>query len=163
MYFFLLDKKKLLNYACFTYKVRKRFIYWLFFLLGMDKGFNDGNGKTFGETNAKENILEKTGKEYFNSGEDELKKERFNSSVVLYFKDLVTFSDLFLLKKTGDVPSSHNARFRVTENKFQEIYDLLDKDFPFYQDSYHKIMSKELAEVIKNDAETVAKKAEIKL
>ena len=111
----------------------------------------------------KEAILEKTGKEYFNSGEDEFKKGRFNSSVVLFFKAQTSFTDLFLLKKIGMVPSSHNTRFKVTKEKFSEIYDLLDKNFPFYQDSYTKIMSKELSEVIKNDAENVAKKAEIKL
>ena len=111
----------------------------------------------------KEEILEKTGMEYFNAGEDEEKKGRYNSAVVLYFKSLASFSDLFLLKNTGKSPSSHNERFRITKEKFPEIYDLLDKDFPFYQESYSKLMSKELAEVIKDDAKTVAEKAEIKL
>jgi len=39
----------------------------------------------------------------------------------------------------------------------------MDKDFPYYQDSYVQIMSKELAEVIKNDAKTMAEKTKIKL
>ncbi|GEM_PF-410441 len=111
----------------------------------------------------KENILEKAGKEYYSGGEDELKKERYNSAVVLYFKALISFGDLFLLKKLGKSPSSHAERFRLTQKKFPEVYDILDKDFPFYQDSYNKIMSKELAEVIRDDAKTVAEKAEIKV
>jgi len=108
-------------------------------------------------------ILEKSGIEYFQSGEDELKKERYNSALVLYFKSLISFTDLYILQKTGNSPSSHKKRFKITKNNFPEIYNLIDKDFPFYQDSYEQIMSKELVEVIKDDAETIAKKAKIKL
>ena len=111
----------------------------------------------------KEEILIKAGKEYFYSGNDELNKGRHNSAVVLYFKALISFSDLFILQKTGNTPSSHNDRFKITKEKFSEVYNLLDKDFPFYQSSYVQIMSKELAEVIKNDAKIVAEKTEIKL
>lgn len=111
----------------------------------------------------KSEILEKTAREYFSSAEDEFKKGRYNSAVVLFFKALVSFTDLYLLQKIGLAPSSHTDRFRKTEEKFPEIYDLLDKDFPFYQDSYTKIMSKELAEVIRDDARNVARKADIKV
>ena len=111
----------------------------------------------------KSEILEKAAKEYFQSAEDELRKKRYNSAVVLFFKALVSFTDLYILQKTGDSPSSHTSRFRKTQELFPEVYDLLDKDFPFYQDSYVQIMTKELAEVIKDDAKTVAEKAGIKL
>lgn len=111
----------------------------------------------------KQEILIKAGKEYFYSGNDELNKGRYNSAVVLYFKALVSFSDLYILQKTGDTPSYHTNRFNISKEKFPEIYELLDKDFPFYQSSYVQIMSKELAEVIKSDAETVATKTKTKL
>jgi uncharacterized protein (UPF0332 family) len=113
--------------------------------------------------NIKEKILEKTAREYFESAEEELKKGRNNSSVVLFFKSLVAFVDLFILKKTGNTPSSHNYRFNICKSDFPEIYDLLDKDFPFYQDSYNKLMSKELAEVIKEDAKKVAEQIGFKI
>jgi len=106
----------------------------------------------------KEEILIKSGKEYFYSGNDEFSKGRYNSAVVLYFKSLVSFSDLYVLQKTGNTPSSHNERFKITKEKFSEVYNLLDKDFPFYQSSYVKIMGRELAEVIKDDAKTMAEK-----
>ncbi len=67
-----------------------------------------------------------------------LDKERYNSAVVLYFKALVSFSDLYVLQKIGDTPSSHNDRFKITKEKFPEVYNLLDKDFPFYQSSYNE-------------------------
>lgn len=111
----------------------------------------------------KEYVLEKTAKEYFESAEDELKKGRYNSAVVLFFKSLVALADLYVLQKTGETPSSHTDRFRTTQQKFPEVFDLLDKDFPFYQDSYVQIMTKELAEVIKNDAKTLAEKTKIRL
>lgn len=111
----------------------------------------------------KAEILIKTAKEYFKSAEEELAKGRNNSAVVLYFKSLVALVDLSILQKTGNTPSSHNDRFRITQENFPEVYDLLDKDFPFYQNSYFQIMSKELAEVIKNDAKIMAKKTEIEL
>ena len=111
----------------------------------------------------KENILIETAKEYFASAEDELKKQRHNSAVVLYFKTLVALIDLFILQKTNNTPSSHTERFHIAKTKFREVYDLLDKDFPFYQDSYVQIMTKELAEVIKDDAKVMAEKTKITL
>jgi len=111
----------------------------------------------------KEDILIKTAKEYYSAGLDEMEKNRYNSCVVLFFKALVSFVDLYILKKTGKTPSSHSERFRITQNSSLEVYNLLDKDFPFYQESYFQVMSKELAEVIKEDAESMAKKCEVKL
>jgi len=111
----------------------------------------------------KSEILKKTAKEYFDSAQEEFSKIRYNSSVVLYFKSLVALIDLFILQKTGDTPSSHTERFRIIQNKFKEVYDILDKDFPFYQDSYVHFMTKELAEVIKNDVKIMANKTKVKL
>ena len=111
----------------------------------------------------KSQILEKTAREYFSSGESEFKKQRYNSSVVLFFKSLVALIDLYLLQKTGQTPSSHTERFRITQEKFQEVYDLLDKDFPFYQDSYVQLMTNELVEIIKNDAKIMAEKTKVNL
>jgi hypothetical protein len=113
--------------------------------------------------NEKELILINNAKEYFNSAEEELNKERNNTSVVLYFKSLVSLIDLFILQKTGNTPSSHTERFRICEQNFPAVYDLLDKDFPFYQNSYFQKLTKELAEVIKNDAKIMAGKTQVKL
>jgi len=111
----------------------------------------------------KEKILIRAAVEYYSSGEEELRKERYNSALVLYFKCLIALVDLFVLRKTGNTPSSHTSRFRICQSDFPEIYDLIDKDFPFYQDSYSQLMSKELVEVIRDDARTVAEELEIEL
>lgn len=111
----------------------------------------------------KEEILIKTATEYFDSGEEELGKRRYNSALVLYFKSLIALVDLFILRSSGNTPSSHTSRFRICQRDFSEIYNLIDKDFPFYQGSYFQLISKELAEVIRDDAQTVAQKVKIKL
>jgi len=111
----------------------------------------------------KKEILEKNAIEYFAEGIEALNRKSFNSASVLFFKTLVSLIDLYLLQKTGKAPSSHTERFIICKNKFSEVYDLLDKDFPFYQDSYVQTLSKEIAEVIKEDAESMAEKAKVKL
>lgn len=115
------------------------------------------------DKNTKQGILERSAKEYFQAGEDELKKKRYNSAVVLFFKSLVAFIDLYIFKQTGKTPSSHTERFRIAQENFSDVYELLDKDFPFYQDSYVHIMTEELAEVIKNDAQIMAEKTKIEV
>ena len=115
------------------------------------------------EKMTKADILENTAKEYYETGAENLEKKRYNSAVVLFFKALVALSDLFLLQQTGETPSSHTDRFKVTKEKFPEVYNLLDKDFPFYQDSYNVIMTQELAEVIKDDAREISRKTKRKI
>jgi len=115
------------------------------------------------EKNIKEQILEKTAREYFYSAEDDFKKERYNSAVVLYFKTLIALVDLYTFQNTGNTPSSHTERFRICQINFPDVYNILDKDFPFYQNSYIQIMTKELAEVMKNDTEIMAEKTKVNL
>ncbi len=111
----------------------------------------------------KELILEQTAKEYFLSGEEEMNKERNNSAVVLFFKSLLALADLLIYRVSGNTPSSHSDRFSLAKKNLPELYKLLDKDFPFYQDSYNILRSKELVEVIKEDAEKVAKEIGIRV
>jgi len=100
-------------------------------------------------------ILEKTAKEYYEMAEYAYKNTKPNSAVILYFKAFVALIDLYLLKNIETTPSSHTERFRLVEKHFPSIYNLLDKNFPFYQDSYTQEMSLELAEIIKNDAQLI--------
>jgi hypothetical protein len=111
----------------------------------------------------KEDILIKTATEYYSSALEEHKKARYNASLVLFFKALIALTDLYILQKTKNTPSSHASRFQITKKHFPEVYDLLDKDFPFYQDSYVQIMSKELAEAIKDDVQIMAEKTRTKI
>ena len=108
----------------------------------------------------KELILEENLDEYSELAEQAFKTKKYNSAVTLFFKAISAGVDLFILRKEGIVPSSHTNRFRIAQEKYPEIYDILDKDFPFYQDSYTQKMNKEAAEVLKEDAERIKKMAE---
>ena len=46
----------------------------------------------------KEQILLESAKEYYKSAETSLKNNQYNSAVVLFFKSLIAFSDLYLLR-----------------------------------------------------------------
>lgn len=109
----------------------------------------------------KEKILLENLDEYYTFGLEAFKKEKYNTATTLFFKAIAALCDLFILKKEGFVPSSHTARFRILEEKYSEIYNLVDRDFPFYQDSYTKKMDKEAAELLKEDVEKLKKIAGI--
>ena len=105
----------------------------------------------------REKILRDNFDEYLQSGLKSFDEEKYNSATTLFFKAIVALCDLFLLKKDGRIPSSHSDRFRVIEERYQEIYKILDRDFPFYQDSYTKKMNKESAELLKDDIGKIKK------
>lgn len=105
----------------------------------------------------KEKILIENIKEYSELAEESLLKNKFNSSLTLFFKAICAGVDLYILNKDGFVPSSHTHRFRIIQEKYQEIYEILDKDFPFYQDSYTQKINKESVEVLRNDFKRIKK------
>lgn len=109
----------------------------------------------------KEKILSENFNEYFELAQQAFKAKKYNSAVTLFFKAISAGADLFILKKEGFVPSSHTNRFRIVQEKYPELYNILDKDFPFYQDSYTKRMDKEAAEVLMEDAQRINEMAKI--
>ncbi|MEK6901665.1 MAG: hypothetical protein AABX37_04940 [Nanoarchaeota archaeon] len=106
---------------------------------------------------SRERILRENVTEYLEYAERALQEKKYNSAVTLFFKAICAAADLFLLLKEGLVPSSHTHRFRIMEEKYKEIYTILDKDFPFYQDSYTQKMNQEAAEVLQEDAHRITK------
>ena len=110
--------------------------------------------------NDKEKVLRDNFDEYYQLGLRAFSESKYNSAMTLFFKAIVALCDLFLLKKEGRIPSSHSDRFRTIEEKYPEIYKILDRDFPFYQDSYTKKMDKESAELLKDDIEKIKKMLE---
>ena len=107
--------------------------------------------------NEKEEILLENFNEYYVQGLSAFKKNKYNAATTLFFKAIAALCDLFILRKEGHIPSSHTARFRILEEKYQDIYHIADRDFPFYQESYTKRMDKESAELLKEDAEKIKK------
>ncbi len=105
-------------------------------------------------------ILQENLNEYFEFAEIAYQKKKYNSAVTLFFKSISAGVDLFILKKEGFVPSSHSNRFRIVQEKYPEIYEILDKDFPFYQDSYTQKMNLEAANLLKEDAKKIKEMSE---
>src|SRR6056297_2112469 len=101
---------------------------------------------------ATEKDLEENAKEYFKNALLMQDREQINSAVTLFFKAISTLSDLFILKEKSKIPSSHSERFRILENNYEEIYNIIDKDFPFYQNSYRSKLNKEILKMFENDA-----------
>ena len=97
------------------------------------------------------NILIENAKEYYKNALEAEKKQEYNSSVTLFFKAISSLADLFVLIKEGKMPSNHAERFRILEARYKEIYKLIDKDFPFYQDSYKARLNKETSNMLKDD------------
>lgn len=107
---------------------------------------------------SKEEMLAQNIKQFYSDGEDAFRKGSYNSSASLFFKALAVLADWHILRKEGFIPKSHTDRFRLLEQKYNEIYLILDKDFPSYQDSYSIILTKEVAEILKEDVRKLAKK-----
>ena len=113
---------------------------------------------TYSNMDAKEEMLAKNIKEFYEDGERSLKRGSYNSAASLFFKALAVLADWHLLRKEGFIPKSHADRFRLLEQKHREIYLILDRDFPSYQESYSITLTKEVAETLKEDVRKLAKK-----
>lgn len=105
-------------------------------------------------------ILDKNFHRFSADAEDLFRKGSYTSSAVLFYKAIGAAADILLLKTEGKAPSSHAERFRMLTPAYPEVSTILDKDYPLYQDSYTKELSKEAAEVLKEDAQRLKKMLE---
>ncbi len=96
-------------------------------------------------------------KEYFKNAIDAHKRNEYNTSVTLFFKTLSALSDLNILIYEGKMPTSHNERFRILQQKYKKFYFILDKNFPFYQESYRTKLNKETSLMFEEDARELFK------
>ena len=108
-------------------------------------------------------ILEANAIEYHRNALEAEKRKDYNTSCTLFFKALSALADLYILTKTGIFPTSHSERFRMLREKYPNIYFILDKDFPFYQDSYRAKLNKETSEVLRKDVEELFRLLELRI
>ena len=108
----------------------------------------------------KEKILIENLKEYIELAEYAYKHKKYNTAATLFFKAICAAIDLFIFQKQKIVPSSHTSRFKIVKEHYPEIYSLLDKDFPFYQNSYTQKLNKEAVEILREDANRIKQKTE---
>ncbi len=81
--------------------------------------------------------------EFLESGEDNLKKNRWNAAVSDFFKAISNFGDYLIYKKIRIFPKNHNERFQLLEKYFKEIYNKTIDLFKKYRESYNLRLKKE--------------------
>jgi len=104
-----------------------------------------------------ESILIQNAKEYWKNALTAEQNKEFNTSVTLFFKTISALADLYILRNEKQIPTSHTNRFRILETKHPNVYNILDKDFPFYQDSYRSKLDLETSNILKEDVKKLSK------
>ena len=100
-------------------------------------------------------------KSFLDSAELIFTKEDYTSSTILLFKALFLTLDLIVLRKVGKTPKDHSERFRILQKEFPELYELLDKFYPVYRETYTLKIEKEICLKIKENVNSIIKKYEI--
>ena len=96
--------------------------------------------------------LLKNVKEFLESGEENLKKERFNAAVSDFFKAIVILCDYLIYKEIKIMPKNHNERFSLLSSYFKKIYIKVSELFETYTNSYSLRLKKEDAIKLKSYA-----------
>ena len=79
----------------------------------------------------------------------------YTSATILYFKVLFCALDAMLLRRTGKAPKDHTERFRLLETIDPASYELLDKYFPIYRDTYTTTIDKTTCERVRHDVKKI--------
>jgi len=90
--------------------------------------------------------------EFFESGQDNLIKNRFNAATSDFFKSIVVFCDYLIYTEIKRLPKNHSDRFVLLERYFPDIYAVVFKLFKPYTNSYNLISTKEDANKFKEYA-----------
>ena len=96
-------------------------------------------------------ILENA-EEFLASGEDNIKKERWNAAVSDFFKAISNFCDYIIYREMKIITKNHTERFDLLKKYFKEIYKNVIFLFEIYRKSYNLRLKKEDAAAIKNYA-----------
>ncbi len=108
-------------------------------------------------------VLGENTREYYRNALQAEERRQYNTAVTLFFKALSSLCDLYILTREGTMPSSHSERFRILRARYRDVYNLLDKDFPYYQDSYRARLDKEISDMLKDDAKKLCEKLGLRL
>lgn len=99
--------------------------------------------------------LKNNAKEFFDSGEDNLIKNRFNAASSDFFKSIVVSCDYLIYREIKRLPKNHNDRFSILERYFPEIYSIVSSLFKPYTNSYNLKSTKEDAEKFREYAKEI--------
>ena len=111
---------------------------------------------------SKEFLLENIN-EFIKEAKEATLNKSYNTSVTLYFKAIAVLCDLFILEKERFIPKSHVERFNILKEKYIELYQIMDKSFPIYQNSYRIKLDKKYVEILENDVKRIIEITKIKV
>ena len=100
-------------------------------------------------------------KSLLNSAELVYSTKDYTSATILFFKLLFCVLDYIIFLKKGDTPKSHSERFRILKEDFPDLYDLIDKYFHIYQQTYSISINKETWHEVRENVKGVIKKYKI--
>lgn len=110
-----------------------------------------------------EKILEERAKNFFIIGIIAQRKYMNAESISNYFKSLFAICDLILYKKTKIIPSDHTERFVLLKEHDHFLYEILDKLFSTYRETYTKTLSSARVDHVKKKLEEVFRYANIEI
>lgn len=93
--------------------------------------------------------LKKNAEEFEASGEDNLKKARWNVAVADFFRAISNNCDYIIYKQIKIIPKNHNERFNLLEKYFPKIYPKIRDLFSKYRESYNLRLSEKDAKEVK--------------
>ncbi len=110
-----------------------------------------------------EKILEERSKNFFTIGNIAQKKGMNSESVSNYFKSMFAICDLVLYRKIKIIPKDHTERFSLLKRNSYFLYEMLDRLFSTYRETYTKTLSPARAEHIKRKLEEAFKHANVEI
>ena len=107
--------------------------------------------------NRQSSILLENSREFFETGKDCFKKERYNAATDSFFKAIVTLCDFAIYNKVHALPNDHKERFGMLKAHYPSAYHVVSKLFGIYRRTYNLKASKEDAKLIREKYEEIAK------
>jgi hypothetical protein len=109
------------------------------------------------EDESLKNILKGNALEYYKNAAEAEQREEYNTSATLFFKALSSLGDLFVLINKKRIPKNHTERFEILRIIDPGLYNIFDKAFPLYQESYKAKLGKEVSLLLREYAEQLFK------
>ena len=96
-----------------------------------------------------------------NSADLVFNNQDYTSATILYFKTLLCVLDYILLKRLGKAPKDHTERLRMLEESQPNLFELLDKYFKVYRDTYSISIDKQICEEIRKNVKRIIEEYKI--
>lgn len=100
-------------------------------------------------------------KSFLASAELVYEKGDYTSATILSFKAFFAVLDFIILKKFGKTPKDHSERFRLLQKEFSDLYEILNKFYPVYRETYTLKIEKEVCNKVKENVKFVIEKYKI--